>query len=80
MSGAIVQSGRAYKKKTVRLGITACTALAAGVATAITAAPAQALEHAWEVRIFASSGIPIGGGIQVCGHNQSDVGKFDYAT
>jgi hypothetical protein len=81
MSGTIVQSGRAYKKKkTVRVGVTACTAIAAGVATAITPAAAQAQEHAWEVEIFASSGIPIGKKIQVCGHNQSGVGKCDYAT
>ena len=47
----------ARKKKKVRVGVTACTALAAGVATAITPVPAQAQEHAWEVRISASNHI-----------------------
>jgi hypothetical protein len=79
MTGAIVQSGRVGKKKTVRLGVTACTALAAGVGAAIMPAPAQAQEHAWQVMIQASSGIPLKQGIQVCGHNQSGVGKCDYA-
>lgn len=78
MSKAVCPS-RLTRKKTVRIVSTAFTGLATGAAIAVPAAPAQATA-AYEALIWAKTNIPISKGVQVCGHNQNNVGVCRYAT